>query len=138
MRYTKLQDLEIETLEEAVRNHSNRFFRNRCQCLLSSHRGLPVKHLALIYQVRTRTIYYWFDRWETMGIVGLMNLSGQGRSPILDAEDSDLIKKALAQVKNNPIKLAKAAEGLSAELGRKVTKGMLRRLVKKKVIAGAV
>lgn len=73
-----------------------------------------------------------------MGIVGLMNLPGQGRRPTLDAEDSDLVKKVLAQVKNNPIKLAKAAEDLSTELGRKVTKGMLRRLVKKKVIAGAV
>jgi len=138
MRYTKLQESEIETLEEAVRKHSNRFFRNRCQCLLSSHRGVPVKHLTLSYNVRTRTIYHWFDRWERMGIVGLMNLPGQGRKPTLDVEDYDLVKKALAQVKDNSVKLSKAAEGLSAELGRKVTKGMLKQLIKKKGTVGGV
>jgi transposase len=138
MRYIKLQDNEIETLEEAVRNHPNRFLRNRSQCLLSSHRGVPVKHLALTYHVRTRTIYYWFDRWRTMGLVGLMNLPGQGRKPTLDVEDQELVKKALAQVKENSLKLSAAAEQLSVELGRKVTKGILKRLVKKKDIAGDV
>ena len=132
MRYVKLQEFEIETLEEAVRHHPNRFFRNRSQCLLSSHRGVPVKHLAQIYNVRTLTIYYWFDRWETMGLVGLRNMPGQGRKPTLDVEDQEAVKKALAQVKENPLKLSRAAEELSVELGRKVSKGMLKRLVKKK------
>lgn len=136
MRYIKLQDNELETLEEAVRHHPNRFFRNRSQCLLSSHRGVLVVHLARTYNVRTRTIYYWFDRWEKMGLAGLMNLPGQGRKPTLDVEDQESVKKALAQVKGNPLKLSAAAEQLSVELGRKVTKGMLRRLVKKKGTAG--
>jgi len=73
-----------------------------------------------------------------MGIVGLMNLPGQGRKPTLDVEDYDLVKKALAQVKDNSVKLSKAAEGLSAELGRKVTKGMLKQLIKKKGTVGGV
>lgn len=136
MRYVKLQDTEMETLEEAVRHHPNRFFRNRSQCLLSSHRGVPVKHLARTYNVRTLTIYSWFDRWETAGIVGLRNLPGQGRKPTLDVEDQDSVKKALAQVKANPLKLSTAAEELSGELGRKVTKGMLKRLIKKKGTVG--
>lgn len=136
MRYIKLQDTEVETLEEAVRNHTNRFFRNRCQCLLSSHRGVPVKHLALGYNTRTRTIYTWFDRWDSMGLVGLMNLPGQGRKPTLDPENQVEVGKALAQVKANSIRLATAAEHLSAELGRPISKGMLKQLLKKRSTAG--
>ena len=133
MRYIKLEENEVETLEEAVRNHPNRFFRNRSQCLLSSHRGVAIKQLALIYNTRTRTIYNWFDRWQAMGIVGLMNLPGQGRKPTLDVENQEQVNKALALVKENSIKIATAAERLTEELKRPVSKGMLKRLLKKKV-----
>ena len=133
MRYIKLQDTEIETLEEALRHHPNRFFRNRCQCLLSSHRGVAVKHLARTFNTRTRTLYTWFDRWEAMGIVGLSNLPGQGRKAALNAEDQGEVKNALDQVRQNSIKLPTAAGRLSEDLGRRVTKGMLKRLIKKKV-----
>lgn len=137
MRYIKLQESEVETLEEAVRNHPNCFFRNRCQCLLSSHRGVAVKHLAITFNTRTRTIYTWFNRWATMGIIGLMNLAGQGRKPLLDAKNQEEVKKALAQVKDNSINLKRAAQELSSELGRPISKGMLQRLLKKRNIAGA-
>jgi transposase len=133
MRNIHLQDTEVETLEEAVRNHSNSFFRNRCQCVLASHRGVPVKHLAATHNTRTRTIYTWFDRWETMGLIGLTNLPGQGRKPVLDAENQAEVQRALALVKENSVKIDKAAERLSTELGRPVSKGMLKRLLKKKV-----
>ena len=91
MRYIKLNKEEEQTLEQGLRNHSKHHFRQRCQALLLSGQGKPVKELAVMYSVRTRTIYSWMDRWEDMGIAGLAIQPGRGVKPTLKAEDAGLV-----------------------------------------------
>ncbi|MCP4523830.1 MAG: helix-turn-helix domain-containing protein, partial [Candidatus Gracilibacteria bacterium] len=83
MRYISLTEGEELTLEKGHKHHLSKDFRNRCQALLMSYRGIQVKHISSIFQVRTRTIYTWMDRWESEGISGLMIRSGRGRKPKL-------------------------------------------------------
>ena len=98
MRYVRLDSLERITLECGYKNHPKSHFRQRCQCLLLSDEGWSVKDIAKLFHTRTRTIYAWMDRWENMGIVGLMILPGRGVKPklsILDKELTEIVKKKL-------------------------------------------
>ncbi len=92
MRYMKLTPAERITLQEAYANHSSKDFRSRCQSILLSSHGLPVKQIASIFEVRTRTIYTWMDRWESEGICGLMIRTGRGRKPTLSLTDRNLVE----------------------------------------------
>jgi hypothetical protein len=65
MRYQFLPTDEELTLREAVNNHDNPFFRNRCQSFLMSYQQIQVKAIAKTFNVRTRTIYTWFDNYQS-------------------------------------------------------------------------
>ncbi len=91
MRTIKLTNIEKETLEHCFKNHEKAHVRNRAHCLLLMDENWTVKQLAKLYHVRTRTIYTWLNRWQTMGIVGLMILPGRGGKPQLDVNDESLV-----------------------------------------------
>jgi len=91
MRYVNLIITEQKTLEEGYKNHPKAHFRLRCQTLLLSHEGMSVTELAKITKTRTRTIYTWMDRWEQMGITGLMILKGRGVKAKLNEHDENLL-----------------------------------------------
>ena len=92
MRYIQLTASERETLENGYEHHPKPHFRKRCQALLLSDEGWQVKEIAKLHHVRSRTIYTWMDRWEDMGIAGVMILPGRGIKPRLSVKDKDLVE----------------------------------------------
>ncbi len=88
MRFVKLSEAELVTLQEGHKNGSQFQFRNRCQCLVLSSQGRTVSELAQFFEINPITIYSWFDRWESGGIADLMNRPGRGRKPILSLQNS--------------------------------------------------
>ena len=92
MRYIKLSSSERQTLEQGYKNHPKSHVRQRCQAMLLSDEGWQAKDLGHLYHVRSRTIYTWMDRWEAMGLVGLMILPGRGLKPKLSPQDSKLVE----------------------------------------------
>ena len=81
--------------------------------------------------MRTRTIYTWFNRWESHGIAGLMLRKGRGVKAKLDQlspEECNQIKEA---IKSDPQSLKRVSQNLSDSLGFKISKCMLKRVVKK-------
>ncbi len=92
MRSIKLESIERETLQQAYKNHSKFHVRCRSHALLLSDEGTPVKEIATLFKVRTRTIYTWFDRWKTMGIVGIMILPGRGLKPLLSKDNKGIVE----------------------------------------------
>jgi len=98
VRFIKLQKTEQVTLENGYQNHPKHHFRQRCHALLLSHRGKSCPEIANLFNIRTRTVYTWMDRWESQGLVGLMIQSGRGLKPILSISDLDLVDK----VKKSP------------------------------------
>ena len=71
--------------------------RNRVKCLLISHKGAKVKALCLYFDVVPKTVYEWFDSWDTGGCVGILHKSGTGRRAKLKdiplAVIEELVKK---------------------------------------------
>ena len=92
MRYIVLSPEEKQTLEQGFRNHSKHHFRQRCQAILLSGRGMKVKDIAALNSTRTRTVYFWMDRWEEMGLAGLAIQPGRGLKPALCADAPELVE----------------------------------------------
>jgi transposase len=96
--------------------------------------GYKVSAIAGLFKVRSRTIYTWFDRWEEMGIAGLMILPGRGIKSPLDKADDQQVKQIRKAIQLNPQNLYQVCEELSQTLGFKVTKNMLKRFIKKNLV----
>lgn len=122
---------EKSTLKEGFRNSTKAHFRGRCHSILLSNEGYKVSEIALLYKVRTRTIYTWFDRWELSGVTGLILVKGRGVKAKLDGLSKEDLEKVELAVKENPQSLKIVCENLSESLGFKVTKQMLKRTLKK-------
>lgn len=112
MRFIKLSETELVTLQEGHKNGAQFQFRNRCQCMILSNQGQTVPELVKFFEINPMTIYSWFDRWEKDGIVGLMNKPGRGRKPILSVQNP----KHLKAVKSSAGKKAQSAKQMVAEL----------------------
>jgi transposase len=112
MRFVKLTEAELLTLQEGHKNGSKFQFRNRCQCLIFSHQGRTVSELAQFFEVSKITIYSWFDRWEESGIIGLIDKAGRGRKPILSLQNPVHIESVKTAVRKN----AQSVKAMVAEL----------------------
>lgn len=112
MRFVKLTEAELVTLQEGHKNGSKFQFRNRCQCLVFSHQGRTVSELAQFFEVSKITIYGWFDRFESAGICGLMDKAGRGRKPILSLQNPTHIVSVKSAVRKN----AQSLKAMTAEL----------------------
>ena len=133
MRYIQLSEEEQVTLQEAVRNHPSSIVRTRSQALLLSHRRYSVKELARLHQVRTRTIYEWFSRWQSLGLVGLRITQGRGRKATLQPVHRPLVVETLTLDCQD---LKQASLALSDSLATPVSKGQLKRFLKSLATVG--
>jgi len=91
MRYISLTEAERTTLGQCYRNHSKHHLRARCHSLLLSDSGMPVKQITELFSVRTRTVYFWMNRWEQMGLCGLWIQPGRGVKAKLKVADRELV-----------------------------------------------
>lgn len=131
-KFVQLSKEEKITLQEGMKNGKAHLFRERCHCLLLSADDYEVKDLAQVFQVSHITIYGWLKRWEKGGIVGLKDLPGRGRKPILTAVDLPQVK---VRVQENAQRLRIARQKLKEELGRDFSEKTLRRFLKTLVAA---
>ncbi len=92
MRYISLQAGEKKTLEEGLKNHPKHHVRQRFQALALSGEGWQVKSISRLLKVRTRTVYTWMDKWEKLGLVGLMMKRGCGLKPKLSIQDGEMVE----------------------------------------------
>lgn len=130
MRFVKLTEAELKTLQEGHKNGSQFQFRNRCQCLILSSHGKSVSELTKFFEVSRITIYSWLDAWETSGITGLMNKPGRGRKPILSVQNSTHIKSVKAAIKRNPQSVKAAVAELESKIGTEMHPETLKRFLK--------
>jgi len=91
-----LLEAELLTIQEAQKNSPKSHFRRRCQAIELWDREKSVAYIGDLLQVRQESVYKWINRWNTMGIVGLMILPGRGlKATLLETTDESikLIKK---------------------------------------------
>ena len=137
MRFVKLTESELKTLQEGHRNGSQFQFRNRCFCLILSSQGKSVSELTEFFEVSRITIYSWLDAWDKHGITGLMNKPGRGRKPILSVQNSAHVKSVKAAIKKNPQSVKAAAAELESKIGAEMHPETLKRFLKNLVSASA-
>jgi transposase len=138
MRFVKLTEAELKTLQEGHKHGSQFQFRNRCQCLILSHQGKSVPELTQFFEVSRITIYSWLDAWDKYGITGLMNKPGRGRKPILSVQNSTHVKSVKAAIKKNPQSVKAVVAELESKLGAEMHPETLKRFLKNLVSASAV
>lgn len=135
MRFVKLTEAELATLQEGHKNGAQFQFRNRCQCLILSSQGKSVTELAQFFEVSRSTLYSWLDAWDSLGITGLMNKPGRGRKPILSLQNSKQVKDVRAAIRRNPQSVKAAVAELESKIGTEMHPETLRRFLKNLVSA---
>jgi transposase len=135
MRFVKLTEAELITLQEGHKNGSKFQFRNRCQCLVFSHQGSTVAELAQFFEVSKITIFGWFDRWEKSGICGLMDKPGRGRKPILSLQNPTHIESVKTAVKKNAQSIKAMVAELETTLETEMSVATVKRFLKNLVSA---
>jgi transposase len=132
MRYINLSISEEKlTLEECFKHHRKAHVRMRSHALLLSHEGKRVSYIADLYKVETRTIYSWFNRWQTHGIAGLFILPGRGLKSVFAHVSPIDIALIEAEVLLNPQKSENVAKALSEKLNLKISTKQLKVFLKK-------
>ena len=124
---------EVVTLEAGFNNSIKAHFRRKCHSILLSNKGYTVSEIAKLYNVRTRTVYTWFNNWAS-GISGLILRVGQGKKAKLDSLTEEELEEVKLVIKETPQSIKKMCKNLSELLDFKVTKYMLKRLLKKNLI----
>jgi len=130
----KLTEGEKSSLEESYKHGKSPVTRRKCQAILLSNKGQTVQELAILYEVKTRTIYEWFNSWEKAGIKGLIIKSGRGRKPKLQLKNTEHVEKIKQLVENKPQRLRDVVQEIETDLGIKIGKKTLQRFLKKNLI----
>lgn len=100
MRYiTDLNQDTIESLEKIIKEEKRYKSRYRAQAILLSNQRKTINEIAVIFGVKIRTIYRWFDRFEKDNLDGIYELKGRGRKPSLTIEND--AKRITNYIKKN-------------------------------------
>ena len=91
-RYSILTSEQKAALELGYKKGATHDNRSRCHCILLSSEKWSVDQLITFFEVSRLTIYNWFNRYESEGIVGLKIRSGRGRKRKLDIDNADHVK----------------------------------------------
>ncbi len=130
MKQRFIQGLSPETihlLQRIYRSSGHHQVRQRAHCILMSFRGFNVTELMSIFGVTRKTIYTWFDAWETQRLVGLYDRPGRGRKATFSDDEKEQIREwAKASPKNLNTVLAK----IKATWKVRVSKTTLKRILK--------
>lgn len=130
MRFIKLSEDDLKSLQNGQRYGNHFLFRDRCQCLILSHQGHSIPQLTELFNVHRVTIYEWFNLWESGGIKALHKQPGQGRRPKLSPTNPQHVERARALVENDRQNLKAVVAQLSTELSIEMHPDTLKRFLK--------
>jgi transposase len=132
-RYIKLTKEEEIKLETGRKTGKKATFRERCHYILLSAQGKSVLEIADIFKVTRQTITRWFDRYDEAKIEGLHTAKGQGREPIIRLDNEAEISTIEDLVEESPQNLKPVLAKIEEQLGKKMSKRTLQRLLEKKM-----
>ena len=119
---------EIQRLLQRIYRQSRHHqVRRRAHCLLLRHQGLKVKQLMDIFPVSYKTIYNWFNAWETRGLLGLYNRPGRGRKPTFNHQQKEQLQ---AWAQEHPKQLKQVLQKVEQEWGLTISTKTIKRILK--------
>ena len=128
MRITKLDltDVQLLELEEGYQLGESHSYRIRCKAILLKFQSKSAKEIAEFLDVSVLSVFTWLKRYKEEGITGLKTRSGQGRKPIIDSADEDIIRKAIEEDRQS---VSKAREAWQNATGKKASDATLKRFL---------
>ncbi len=64
----EINPLSLKLLERIYRQSRYHQVRQKAHCLILASQGVKVEKLMMIFPVSYKTIYNWFERWESEGM----------------------------------------------------------------------
>ena len=125
-----IREINPETqrlLQRIYRQSRHHQVRRRAHCLLLRHQGLKVKQLMDIFPVSYKTIYNWFNAWETRGLLGLYNRPGRGRKPTFNHQQKEQLQ---AWAQEHPKQLKQVWQKVEQEWGLTISTKTIKRILK--------
>ena len=109
--------------------------RERAHILRLNAQGWNTPAISEMFECHQHTVRKTIRRWEERGLLGLWEAAGRGAKPKCQDEDIQYVKELLAQETRtyNSTQLVKM---LKQERNIDLSSDRLRRLLKKKIIAG--
>lgn len=126
-----LSDKDYQQLLENYQTSPNFRVRNRSQAILLSFQKYPVDEIARICRVHRTTVCLWIDKWNTHQ--QLEDQARSGRPPILNLEEQE---QALEIGLKNPKFPHRGLGEIKRTIGKEISSGTLKRILKKKTICG--
>jgi len=99
MRYIKLEESVITELEHIFKTDHRHKSRARAQAFILSNQGKTTTEIIEIVNCSQRTLYRWFDQFDSDKLETLHELSGRGRKPkFTEEEHAASVKKHIKKV----------------------------------------
>lgn len=126
----ELSAAQRAALEHGHQNGTSHAFRRRCQMILLKSQGRTASEVAEIVGSCAMSVHNWVHRYQKEGIKGLATQPGRGRKAILQEDDLQSVRAAVAAHRQ---RLSVAQAELEQTLGKSFCAMTLRRFVKKTV-----
>lgn len=123
----EIHPLSARLLERIYRQSRHHQVRQRAHCLILANQGVKIEELMKIFQVSYKTLYNWFKRWDSEGMVGLYNKPGRGCKPTFNSEQREKIKEWTQQ---EPRQLKQVEQKIKEEWGISVSSKTIQRILK--------
>lgn len=128
MKFVKaLSNSEKITLTEVMKNVSDYRTRMRAHAILLSDKRRTIKDISSIYEVDRDTVSIWYNKWETLGIVGIFDLEHTGRPKTLTKEEEKMV---LDKINQDPRSIKRVAEAIKKATGKSVSIKTIKRIAK--------
>lgn len=129
MRFVpQLSEFSQETLTEMHKKHPKNRARMRAHIILMSADRKTIEEIAKIYHIQRDTVSSCLTRWETKGIVGLLDKPKSGRPRLLTAAEEDRALKLIEEDQRNS---KKARSLLQEETGKQISEWTFKRTLKR-------
>ncbi|NJL64005.1 MAG: IS630 family transposase [Methylacidiphilales bacterium] len=123
----EINSLSAKLLERIYRQSRYHYVRQRAHCLILASQGTKVEKLVKIFQVSSKTIYNWLNRWESLGMVGLYNKPGRGCKPTFNFSQKEQIKE---WTKQEPRQLKQVTQKVQEKWGINTSTKTIKRILK--------
>ena len=126
--FREINPLSLKLLKRVHRQSRHRQVRQRAHFLILASGGAKIEQLIKTFQVTRKTIYNWFERWESEGILGLYNKPGRGRQATFDSAQEYQIRE---WTKQEPKQLKHVVQKIKETWGIKISTKTIKRILKK-------
>jgi transposase len=92
LRLTESEGKELKSVFHSGESHC---LRMRCRAILLKSEGLSSAQIGEQTEMTARSVNGWVKRFESGEIKGLRTRPGQGRKPVMDCSDGEVVRKAI-------------------------------------------